>query len=656
MRPPPSAAFTAAANSDFRRPSLKIEALWTDPFVMSGNVVTSPNVNNFGDLDSEVVEDFLLQTANTKTATPHKYIVNDGTWINDGTWYPVPGTIEEAADNEVGWYSAEVAGTSGGFELPPEMVITFSEVRSVKQVLVAGESTLNEYPTDFNVYIYDSSTNVLNTETHFTSSTIQNLLDFTDDEIIDAKSMKLVLNAWSRGDTIGKITEFFGVIADTFYSDDIVSMDVLEEIEAEGDNPAVGNVSSNELNMEFQNVDITKDGETVQDPFLPENTASYLKNSITPNVRLTPYIGFKLPDDSIEYVKMGVFWSTDWDVSEGDFSASVTARDRFELLRQNTFLQNEILSDVTLTEVAEYVLNKARIDIPLNDLEWSISSDLNDFTVNNVWFGEVTYFEALSQIAAACVGRAYCDRDGKIIVETYKSNQISGSEDFTISDHFSATREMCELKNYIKSPVCNLVPEEEADTVYESEEIFVRNTEADVTQNIRWDDDAVVEHEVVITEQNLITVVVINKKFYPWGAEITFFNFSGTTGSFKYKITGKKLKLSTTDTVVVTDGDSIGLYNKQEHEIPENFLVQTYEVALEIATAALSCMSNVRRDIELEVPGNPCTEPGDIASIRTYKKLNIYEEFRVIRQQFKAALQGGLSCQITGRKTIDYGG
>ena len=148
-------------------PRLKVDALWTDPFVMSGNVVTSADTNNFGDLDSEVIEDFLLQVVNTKTTTPHKYIVNDGTWINDGTWYPVPGTVEEAAENEVGWYTDEVAGSSGVFATPPELTVTFSEVRPITQIVVAGELTINEYPADFDVYVYDTDSNVLNSVTHF---------------------------------------------------------------------------------------------------------------------------------------------------------------------------------------------------------------------------------------------------------------------------------------------------------------------------------------------------------------------------------------------------------------------------------------------------------------------------------------------------------
>ena len=98
----------------------------------------------------------------------------------------------------------------------------------------------------------------------------------------------------------------------------------------------------------------------------------------------------------------------------------------------------------------------------------------------------------------------------------------------------------------------------------------------------------------------------------------------------------------------------IRLYNKREENADDNFLIQTYEMAQDIADAALTILSDVRRDIDVEVPGNPCTEIGDIANIMVYKKLDKYEEFRVIRQQFNAD-SSGLRCKLTGRKTIDYG-
>jgi len=657
MITPPSAEFTTAASSNRRYPKIKIDALWTDPFVQSGNTVTSSHVNNFGDLDSEVVDDLLLHVADTKLSTPHKYVINDGTLINDGTFYPVPGTIEEAAYNQVGWYTSGVADGAGDFATPQQITVTFAEARTVKQLIVVGEPTLGEYPTDFDVEVYDDDDVLLNSVTNYTGTSVETIVDLTADEINTAKYMVLTLNSWSAADTIGKIVEFFGVVSDTFTGTDIVSMNILEELMADDGTP-YGAMSSNELTIDLQNISLTKDGTDIEDPFLPENTASYLKNSITQNVRLTPYIGFLLPDTSIEYVKMGVYWSMpDWEVSQSEYSASVTARDRMEILRNNTFIADEILESTSLAEIAEYVLNSAKVNIPLNDLEWDVDSSLEDFSVDYAWLGKVTYFEALTQIAKACIGRCYCNRDGVIVLESYLSDSVTGSADFTLTgnDYFKLNRKMQKIKNYIKVPVCPLIPEDEDDDIYTSDEITVGESDTTIEQEIDLDDIVVYEYSDVIIEDTDVEMYVSVSEYYPNRFKITFTKATGTSGTFNYKIVGKKLvPTEGNEPVIDFDADSISKYDKQEHELKDNYLIQTTEVAELIASVMLLTLKNNRRDATVEYQGNPCYEIGDRSDSETYTKLSRSEEFRTIRQRF-VANRSGLRCKMTAKKTINYG-
>ena len=658
MITPPSPEFTAASSASKRYPRIKVDALWTDPFVQSGNTVTSAHVNNFGDLDSAVVDDLLLHVVDTKLSTPHKYVINDGTLINDGTFYPVPGTIEEAAYNQVGWYTSGVADGSGNFSTPQEITVSFAEERTIKQIIVVGEPTLEEYPADFEVRIYDSGDNVLNTITDFVGSSVETIIDFTDDAIVTAKYMKLTLNKWSEASTIGKIVEFFGVISDTFTGDDIVSMSVLEELEADDEMP-YGAISSNEMTIDFQNISITRDGTKIEDPFLPENSASYLKNSITQNVRLTPYIGFMLPDSSIEYVKMGVFWSMpDWDVSQSNFSASVSARDRMEILRNNTFIADKILESSNLKEIAEYVLNSAKVNIPLNDLKWDVDITLEDFSVEYGWLGKVTYFEALSQIAKACIGRCYCDRDGVIVLESYLSDSVSGTADFQLTgnDYFTISRKMQKIKNYIKVPVCPLIPEDENDDIYTSDEITVDALDATNEQEVDLGDIAVYEYYDIIIENTDVVMYVSAREYYPNRFKLTFAKLSGTSGSFNFKVVGKKLiPTEGNEPAIDFDQDSIDKYNKQELELKDNYLIQNKGTAERIASVELLRLKDNKREVLVEHWGNPCYEIGDFSDIETYTKLAVIEEFRTVRQQFIVNQTRGLRCKATGKKTISYG-
>lgn len=668
MITPPSAEFTTAASADIRKPKIRLDVTWNDPTVQSGNTVTSSHKNTYGGVDSEVVEDFLLHTVDTVTVTPHKYIINDGSFINDGTFYPIPGTVEEAAYNQVGWYTSDVSDVSGDFTTPQQLTVTFPEDRTIKRVVVVGylpvgEPSFEEYPTDFDIEIYDATDTLLNTTTNFAGSSAQTIADFTSDDITTAKYMVLTLNSWSEPETIGKIVEFFGVVSDSYTGDDIVSMDVLEEMESD-DGSVFGSMSSNEIDIELQNISIEKDGSTIEDPFLPENTESYLSNSIDENARMEPYIGFQIPDTSIEYVEMGIMWTTpNWSVSQSKFAASGSARDRMEILRKNNFVADEILESTNLKEVAEYVLNFAKVYIPLPDLEWDISSDLESFAVDYAWIGRVTYFEALRDIALACFGRCYSDRSGKIIIESYLSDNVSGSPVATITsdDYFDINRPMRERRNYIKVPVSPLVPEDTDDDIYSSDEIEVGS--GDTTIDVEIDLDNIVVYEygnisiVNSTEGGSdITMIGILTEERPYKFKATFTKIDGTSGTFTYKIVGKKLlPTEENEPAIAYDQDSINLHQKQEESLSQNYLIQSNSFAQTIADAILLSLNDRGRDIEIEVQGNPCYELGDIISVETYRKLSVYEEFRIIRQQFKCD-RTGMRCKITGRKTVVYSG
>ena len=653
----PSAEFTTAANAADRQPKVRVDFLWTDPFVQSGNVVTSDDVNNFGDLGAGVVEDLLLHTVDTKLSTPYKYVINDGTLINNGTFYPVPGTVEEAAYNQVGWYTEDVGDSDGIFSEEPELTVTFAEARSVKKLIVVGEPTLEEYPVDFDVFIYDEGDVLLNSITNFAGTSVETILDFVSDNITTAKYMVLKLNQWSTSGTIGKIVEFFGVLTSTLYGDDVVSMDILEEMESEESYSPFGCMSSNEINIELQNVKITVDGQDIENPYLPENDDSYLSSSITQNVRITPYIGFKLPDTSIEYVPMGIFWSINWDVSESEFSAAIIGRDRLYILAKNYFQADEILESTNLKEIAEYVLNHAKVNIPLNDLEWDVDASLESYTVDYAWLGKVTYFEALKKIASACMGRCYCDRYGVIVIESYISDQVSGAPDITIDhgDCFEKRREMKEIKNRIIVPVCPLAPEDEDGDIYTSDTIDVGALDTTIEQNLTWEDDAVYEFSDVIITNTDVVMTLSSDEYFPWGANLVFTKISGTTGSFTYKITGKKLiPVVGIDPEIAEDTDSQSKYDKQEYDLKENYLIQDSTIAASVADAMLQSLKDNRRDIDVTIQGNPCMEIGDIADIETYSKLDNYEEFRLIKNQFKIN-RNGLRLNIVAKRTVDFG-
>ena len=744
-----SASFITAANANLNYPIAKVDLLYTDPFINSGNIAASADMNSACGMVTTLKEAMVQQLCDTITATPHKYIVNDGTWINDGTFCWAPGTAQELADNQVGWYSATVADAAGDFAVYPEAIVTFAEDRSIQVVSVVGDPTIGQYPVDYDVYVHDvTGTNELGHETVTGNTSVEDTVDFSADEITTARSIKIVVKKWSVGSTILKMTEFYGVITDTFYMDDIVSLDVLEEMEADNSTSPTGNMSCNELNLELQNVQLIRsNGDIVDDPYFPDNIASYLHNVITQNVRITPYLGFRLPDTfsasnatiidsdtiaftanqsviegyilnygtsaidvvasiinlsggtvsianavyskyfctlrftkltgsvvtfkirltgkafvqhNLEYVKMGTFWSTEWNVSEDDFAASVTARDRMEILRNNEFVADTIPETCTLYQMAEMVINKAKYSIPMNDLTWTIDSALSGYTLEYPWLGKVNYFEAITKIAEACQGRAYMNREDELIIEAFDADQISGVPDFTVArvDYNKQTRpiKLSTVKNYITVPYGPLAPETESSEIYTTDEITIEAGDTTKTVPIEWGDDAVLEPLAEPVEQEDVSMVVsAGTVYYPWGASVVLTKISGTSGTLKIKITGKKLVAGEVKEKSVWDSLAIAIpNNKKVHKLNHNSMIQTEIAAVAIGNSLLLSLADARRDVTVEYSGNPATEIGDIANIEVYSPTAVYDEFRVMRQQFKFD-STGLQCNFTGRKTVNFG-
>ena len=121
----------------------RVDVTWTDPFVNSGMVVSTTDENYTSWHDPHLVD--------TIISTPHKYLILDGTCSTDGTYYAAPFTNVEQQNNQFGWYSESVANGSGVFSTPPDVTVTFAEVRPIKQLKIVGEPTLGQYPTDFDI-------------------------------------------------------------------------------------------------------------------------------------------------------------------------------------------------------------------------------------------------------------------------------------------------------------------------------------------------------------------------------------------------------------------------------------------------------------------------------------------------------------------------
>jgi len=82
-----------------------------------------------------------------------------------------------------------------------------------------------------------------------------------------------------------------------------------------------------------------------------------------------------------EWVPLGTFWSLDWDSPDDTLEASVTARDRLELLRKSTYTPGQVQQNISLYTLAEQVL----VDAGLQPGKYWIDPALQQTVIPWAW-------------------------------------------------------------------------------------------------------------------------------------------------------------------------------------------------------------------------------------------------------------------------------
>ena len=637
-----SSEFDTAAVASSRVPRVSVDVVWTDPYIDS-SIVVSVNTENRASVNDHA--------ADLVSKTPLKYALLDGTFTLDGSCHPFPGTVAEKAQYQVGWYGNTESGAGGSFAAPyPTLEVTF-DARPVFGVYVVGEPTLGQYPVDFNIQIFNGT------------SLLQSII-VTDNDAVEfqqsvqitaATKIVLIITKWSDVGTCCKIVEFYTSIVKTYDGTDILSMNILEEREIRDGSLPIGNISSNELDIEFQNVKLNNSGTEIIDPFFPGNDDSFLSNLVRPNRKITPYLGFRLPNGDEELIKLGTFWSGDWNIDSNSVGASTSCRDRLDLLSRAKFVNCPLFEDYTFTEILEYILTDAQINIPMSDLSWDIDSELDGYSVPFAWFEGKNYAEAIREVVEACCGLAYMSKDDVLVIEGPSQNipDISATPDLTVTkDHYFGSKQPSKIDELINVVFVETQPVAEpasSEVVYTSEETYSIGpveTLDDVT--IKYTDVPIKDAAATaIEETGSVSIDFPTADYYAGSAVLAPRNITGNSGTFKIQVSGKKLEIDGAELITDQDDDSIMSNGRLEYTFPKNILIQTRSVAETIAAVLLQSYSIERKDIELDWMGNPAVELGDMFEAPEYQRGSIdnRENFLVFKNKldFDGTLRGTLS-------------
>jgi len=445
-----------------------------------------------------------------------------------------------------------------------------------------------------------------------------------DKFVTGVAKQELIITKWSHEGRQVKILEFFTSIQQTYDGPDIVEINLLEEREIGTGMIPVGAISANEISIKLRNDDRRFDA---------DNENSPLYQLLKPNRRVRAWLG--VDHGTEEMVPLGTFWATEWQAPEDSVVATVTGRDRLELLRKSTYQSSQVLQNKTLAELAEMVLQDAGVFSG----EYDIDIALGGITVPYAWFEPASHREALRLIAEAGMATAYADRENIIRIEPFAGGGAIAELEIGADQYFRADNpaRYGEVANEVIVETQPLRPADTASEVYRSNEAVNVPAGQGVTMTVYYNERPVIE--AVASLEGATNTVIQGATYYGWGAEIVLDNPGPAAENVIVVIEGKPLNVINQERAVARDEDSILDLGVLRYDLA-NPLVQTRQVAQQLADLILTTVSNPRRDIELEWRGNPALELGDRISSKG-------GEFAVIRDELDWA--GALRARMTGR-------
>jgi hypothetical protein len=249
-------------------------------------------------------------------------------------------------------YSGDFFGTSfagstfpGKFVDYPRFVVSFLP-RDVSELKVVFDSKLGQWAEDFDIEIY-SADGLEYTDIVTGNSSYKYLSSIETVRL--AQSVEVVVKKWSLPSAKAKVIEMFTSVSETYDSDDIEGISILEESQADNAESPIGNFTANQMTGTLLNWN---------NRFDIDNDDSPLFGKVIKNRRVSPFFQLGSLADSLPG---GVFYTTDWEVKENELTASFNAQDLASLMGQSEYDQNTFITpgedqDFTYTTTADFDL------------------------------------------------------------------------------------------------------------------------------------------------------------------------------------------------------------------------------------------------------------------------------------------------------------
>ena len=423
---------------------------------------------------------------------------------------------------------------------------------------------------------------------------------------------------------------FFASDVTVFFASDIVSINVLEEAYAEGDNP-LGRVSANTMTLTLRNAN---------GDFNPNYTGGLYYGKLKPNVKIIAYIGLKV-NGVFEYTHMGTFYTGDWDAPTSSTDASVVCYDKLYTIGEKDMPMIPVMENQTRYVMFETIFKA----VGLTPSEYSIDNRLTE-VVPIGYYKDGKVKDALSELAVAFNCVVYMDRYN--ILQVKKSEMI-GTETSVASwndtDMIIAANFPQKISNiYSDVEVTFGIPYlKDTESVLYLDNISVPSTGLTIT-NAKFSSGpvAIVDY-IAFTNAQFITVGAMS--IGAWGISVALTNNSGAIMPITIEVFGHVVGLIN-DKVTVRDITAYNLIGEAKVLAITNPMVQSASEATVYANTILPIVSDMKAYIEVENRGDPSILINDIVTVVDATDLIESASIVVVRSEFN--FDGGLSCGTLG--------
>ena len=419
-------------------------------------------------------------------------------------------------------------------------------------------------------------------------------------------------------------------ISDFYEGDELIGFDVNENFDI-----LVESLPINTCTVRINNYPTTYVGNKF-DPINPKGITQYL----TDNVTIEPYIGVLTEDNGIEYVKMGMFYLTDWNANN-DGNVTFNGSSILNKLKGKEMIWNSGMfsNNVTTANLATMIENTANVKCSFPEYSMPLDNWSNSHT---------KLFDYLSYISPCLL---YNDRPNlstpefrKIYVNRYNNIVIDNISNDSV-DNIDRSLLLEDVEYITNRPIKNVIANYTVESSsYNTTTQTIINTTYTLTKNVEYlwfKTDKYIAY--VNNMQGNVTLGYATLTYIGNNSHMVHAKVEGVVGSVITITCSAEVPTSSKNNNMVSyvdnsvnDGDTVTL-NFGECEIPNFYSIQSVFFDLDKPY-----------NVKAKTMGDPSLEIGDTISIQTrYNNTHDgYKDIIITKQSF--TFDGGLQCSIEG--------